>query len=186
MLSVLLNRYSFILTDQVLDTAISRSALFCAFPSVLMGIYIKIQVKINVLKNIKSFFFLISVFAYLELLLLSLYDVNGSGADYNMMTYPLAIVSILLCIKFPIPNVSKRLKNPLIIIGQKFATNIYLFHILVFSILEVAFLLGVKSLAFQNAESVILIIILVSIGYFLLQDLFRNIIVRFIKYDEQE
>jgi|GEM_PF-1907424 hypothetical protein len=185
-LSVLLNRYSFILTDQVLDTAISRSALFCAFPSVLMGIYIKIQVKINVLKNIKSFFFLISVFAYLELLLLSLYDVNGSGADYNMMTYPLAIVSILLCIKFPIPNVSKRLKNPLIIIGQKFATNIYLFHILVFSILEVAFLLGVKSLAFQNAESVILIIILVSIGYFLLQDLFRNIIVRFIKYDEQE
>lgn len=50
----------------------------------------------------------------------------------------------------------------------------------------VSFLLGVKSLAFQNAESVILIIILVSIGYFLLQDLFRNIIVRFTKYDEQE
>lgn len=97
-LSVLLNRYSFILTDQVLDTEISRSVLFCAFPSVLMGIYIKIQVKINILRNVSCVFLLISAFAYIELLLLSHYDVNGSGADYNMMTYPLAIASILLCI----------------------------------------------------------------------------------------
>ena len=183
-LSVLLNRYSFILTDQVLDTEISRSVLFCAFPSVLMGIYIKIQVKINILRNVSCVFLLISVFAYIELLLLSHYDVNGSGADYNMMTYPLAIASILLCIKYPIPNISKYLKNPLIIVGKKFATNIYLFHILVFSILEVAFLLGINTLAFQNAESVVLIIILVFIGYFLLQDLFRNIVVRFTKYNE--
>lgn len=100
------------------------------------------------------------------------------------MTYPLAIASILLCIKYPIPNISKYLKNPLIIVGKKFATNIYLFHILVFSILEVAFLLGINTLAFQNAESVVLIIILVFIGYFLLQDLFRNIVVRFTKYNE--
>lgn len=183
-LSVLLNRYSFILTDQVLDTEISRSVLFCAFPSVLMGIYIKIQVKINILRNVSCVFLLISAFAYIELLLLSHYDVNGSGADYNMMTYPLAIASILLCIKYPIPNISKYLKNPLIIVGKKFATNIYLFHILVFSILEVAFLLGINTLAFQNAESVVLIIILVFIGYFLLQDLFRNIVVRFTKYNE--
>lgn len=185
-LSVLLNRYSFILTERVLDTEISRSALFCAFPSVLMGIYLRIRVNVNALKKISYFFLLISAFAYIELLLLSHYDFNGSGADYNMMTYPLAIITILLCIKYPIPDVSNFLKNPLIVIGLIFATNLYLYHILVFSILKVAYQLGAKSLAFQNAESVILIIILVSIGCFLLQDLFRNIIVRFTKYDEQK
>ena len=120
LISILLNRYSFIFTNNMIDTYYSRNSLFCALPCVLIGSFFRINInKVMRNNNLIRYFIYISIFAYIEYLLLSTMNFHGSGADFNLMTYLLATSIFVLCIKYnTINKLPKDLNSKLVHLGN--------------------------------------------------------------------
>lgn len=177
LLGVLLNRYSFIWTSYVFETYLSRNGLFCALPCVLVGSFLKIREK-NI-QTIKADWIIgvtVSsiVLSYIEMLILSVFDIDGSGGDYNLMTYPLALVAITLCVKWP-SSAIKWIKRPLIYVGKECSSNIYVYHILVYSMLKTMCSFGINTVPLQNAEFVIILILIATILSRYLNQIFKGL-----------
>lgn len=167
MLSVLFNRYSFTWTEYHFDVSMSRNTLLCAFPCVLLGAWIhkslNIWTELQFSKTI-VIYIIIVVAAYIESFLLGYFHIDGSGADFNLLTYPLAFITFIICLKYPKATILPRGARVLLVkIGQKEAINIYLYHVLVASAigLMATAIPIVKYL--ENAECVIVICILGSL-----------------------
>lgn len=134
---VLLNRYSFLLFDGALNIHVSRNLLFCALPCVSCGAYLRRYTDRNTLSpNVLTCVSVVLLLAYAELFLLGLFDFDGSGADFNLMTYPLAIAVFLVCVRYRAASgIPEKVRLFLVRIGEEHAADIYLYHILVYSIL---------------------------------------------------
>lgn len=166
-LCVLLNRYSFVWTDYHFNVIISRNSLLCALPCVLLGAWIHKNIDIwrslQFSKIILSCFIIV-VMAYIEMFLLSYFNIDGSGADFNLLTYPLTFITFIICLKYPNATIlPSRVRSLLVKIGQKEAINIYLYHVLVASAIGLMSIVIPIVKYLENAECVIVICILGSL-----------------------
>ena len=102
------------------------------------------------------------VVAYIESFILGFLDINGSGADFNLTTYPLAILLFIFCVKNPNLDSRSRYSEILNLIGRKYSLDIYLYHALIYALLlTFCSQLPFRSF-FLNAECVILSCMLLS------------------------
>lgn len=101
--------------------------------------------------------------SYIEIFALHFFDVKGSGSDYNIMTYPLAIVIFISCIQHPQGNLFPTLlREKLVEIGKYYAVDMYMYHVLIFSILELLLIRGCVLKPFVNAETTLIACIMLS------------------------
>lgn len=165
LLAIIYNRYSFLIGYKY-DIAISRNVLTVALPCMYMGILVRnYQKVIKSMKRIKIILAACIILAYVEYAILHIYDINGSGADFNIMTFPLAFMVFLYCVLRPHADfVPKRLRMMLINIGKNNSADIYLYHSLIWLIL--AFIIFISQNNFMklmaNAEVVTLIVLIFS------------------------
>ena len=96
--------------------------------------------------------------------LLSYFNIDGSGADFNLLTYPLAFITFIICLKYPNATIlPSRVRSLLVKIGQKEAINIYLYHVLVASAIGLMSIVIPIVKYLENAECVIVMCILGSL-----------------------
>lgn len=145
----------------------SRNSLLCALPCVSLGAWVHKNIDIwRTLQTSKTILicFIIVVAAYIESFLLGYFHIDGSGADFNLLTYPLAFITFTICLKYPkatiLPN---RARTFLVRIGQKEAINIYLYHVLIASAIGLMATITPFAKYLENAECVIVICILGSL-----------------------
>lgn len=163
--SVLLNRYSFLI-DNTFDIAVSRNAISIAIPCITLGAIANVYKDLfSKISNMTIIITVISAIAYLEYALLYIFDLNGSGADFNILTFPLAFSIFIYCILNPNLSIQPRqLHNRLIYIGKNYSSKIYLYHSLTWGIIVI---LGSTYDSYiirliMNAESIIAIILAIS------------------------
>ena len=171
--AVALNRYSFLFTSQQLDVSWSRNGLLCAFPCIVIGTYIaknKYKIAKISLQKITVLSIMVCSVAYMEYFFLNYYDIGQYGGDYYFMTFPLSITIMLLALKFEQYKLENGFKNTFNIIysamaclGKYHATNIYLFHVMILSMLGVIEKHGFDTYYFQTAELVFLLTLILSI-----------------------
>lgn len=134
--AVLLNRYSGLM-DLTLDIATSRNALTVALPCLYLGASLKLYTNFYSKLRIHSYLIVILIIlAYVEYYLLHKFDINGSGADFNLLTFPLSFMIFLICVKRPdIRIINAKVSQRLTAIGKDASANIYLYHSLVWGII---------------------------------------------------
>lgn len=161
---ILLNRYSFVFTDIILDVRWSRNTLFCAIPCVLLGSMVRLK---NIrIERIKTVVFLLVAASYVELATLHYFNIDGSGSDFNLSTYPLAFSVFLYCVQYPNAGIiSEKLRGLLINIGKYSAVDIYMYHVLVFSLLKLLVTKYETSAVLLNAEVVFMLCLLFSYAF---------------------
>lgn len=163
--AIILNRYSF-LFGRTFDIAISRNALTVALPCIYLGILVRTyQERIKQTNQINILLITCLVLAYVEYALLHIYDINGSGADFNIMTFPLAFMVFLYCVLRPQGEfIPKYIRNLLVKTGKNNSADIYLYHSLTWLILALIIYISNNNLIrfMANAEMVILIVLLFS------------------------
>lgn len=163
--AVAFNRYSIVFGCEF-DIVVSRNALTVALPCICIGILTRLYE--NSLKRattLGAIVMLCIFLAYAEYAILHIYDVNGSGADFNIMTFPLAFAVFLYCIvnqsagKIPL-----RIRKHLVNIGKNNSADIYLYHSLVWLIIALLIYVSNNNIIrlFANAEVVFLIVMLFS------------------------
>ena len=164
-LAVIFNRYSGLL-GLTLDIATSRNALTVALPCLFLGASIKLYSSFYSKLNIHlKLIAILVILSYGEYLLLHKFDINGSGADYNILTFPLSFSIFLYCIKIPnLTIVNDKISNGLVSIGKNYSANLYLYHSLVWGIITLTLMISGFDWfkIFMNGESVIILIILFS------------------------
>lgn len=161
--SVLLNRYSFLLTQESFDVTMSRNAWFCALPCVMSGIMIRQNEAKLLRNNWTKPLLLLAFLAYIEYFILGYLHVDGSGADYNLFTYPLAIITIIWCVQHPnLSQHSNRFVSMAVLLGRNHSTNIYLLHIMMLSMVELLVFFVPAASLLRNAEIVVILSILCS------------------------
>lgn len=162
--SVVLNRYSFIITNEPYDVTMSRNAWFCALPCVLSGIWIRQKGDMLLKCNIMPALVIVIVLAYIEYFLLGYLGVDGSGADYNLTTYPLAALVVAWCIQHPkMTRVPEHLLSRAVSLGKLHSTNIYLYHIMILTVVELMEIYWPKAQYLHNAESIAVMSLIFSI-----------------------
>ena len=161
LLSVLLNRYSF-LFGITIEGFYSRNGLMCGLPCMMIGAMARI--KGVAFRSGKTWFYiaaLMVVCAYIELALLHFFHIKGSGSDFQIMTYPLAVWGFTFCVAHAdCKRLSAKLKEKMVFISRTSSTNLYLYHLLVCAIL----MLFLPEM-YANAELVCLIIVVLSVSY---------------------
>ena len=163
--AVLFNRYSFVICgNDEFDISLSRNAVTVALPCLALGGGIK-HIQCIVSKRFSVCIMLTCVLlAYLEYGLLHHYGAKGSGADFNMLTFPVTASVFLFCLKYPeIPFVPAIVKKTMISIGKYHSGNIYLYHSLTYHLILLLVFYGVPVVWMQNAESVIVLVVVYSI-----------------------
>lgn len=167
LLSVLFNRYSF-LFGKTFDIHISRNALTVALPCIIIGAVLHKNLhRINKKKSLIGFVVCL-ILSYLEYGLLHVFDIDGSGADYNLLTYPFATSVLSLCIAYRDWKTTKIFK-PFVWIGRYCSTNIYLYHSLSYHVLLLIGLYITINIVY-NAEAVIGVIVFINALYILLRN----------------
>lgn len=164
--AIFMNRYSF-LTGNTFDIAVSRNAITVALPCITLGaianIYKSFFLRIS---NIILIITTLTSLAYIEYALLHIYDINGSGADFNLLTFPLAYSIFIYCLLNPNLQLKPtQLHARLINIGKYHSGNIYLYHSLAWGIIGLLVpISGNNNLMalITNAEAVIVIILTFS------------------------
>lgn len=167
LLAILLNRYSELVTGRIFDIAISRNAFTVALPCLMLGAVAKIWYKrLPSLFSLRQCIIVLSILAYVEYALLYLKDVDGSGADFNVITFPLAFVIFLYCIRRSTSLLhSKKVVSILVYIGKNSSADIYLYHSLVWQIFSLLLfpLVDTWRPFIANAEFIIMITLIFSI-----------------------
>lgn len=159
--SVLFNRYSFLVNTEF-DISISRNFLFVAIPCITLGMSARrYKDRLMVKRNILDFLLVITgIMAYMEFGLLHIYDINGSGADFNLMTYPLAFLCFLFCCNHHrLWFIPRHIEDHIVKIGKFHSSPIYLYHSFTYHV----FFLLTMFIPFMkytlNAEVIIFVII---------------------------
>ncbi len=163
--ATLLNRYSFLLND-TFDIAISRNAITAALPCITLGAIANIyQDFFSRISNIALIITALTLLAYIEYAVLHMLDLNGSGADFNALTFPLAFSIFIYCILKPQLSFSPiHLHARLIDIGRYSSGDIYLYHSLIWGIIGLLTIMSDDRITaiLSNAEAVILIALALS------------------------
>lgn len=163
--AILLNRYSFLL-NTTLDIAISRNAILIGIPCITLGIIVNIHHNFfSRISNIVLIIMFLTLLAYGEYTLLHIYNLNGSGADFNLLTFPLAYSIFIYCILNPeLPLIPVSIQAKLIDMGKYCSGDIYLYHSLAWGIIGLITITSSNNLTslFTNAEAVILIVLVFS------------------------
>lgn len=101
--------------------------------------------------------------SYVELATLHYFNIDGSGSDFNLSTYPLAFAIFLYCVQYPNASlISGKLREILTNIGKHCAVDIYMYHVLVFSLLKLLVTKYDGCTVFLNAESVFMLCLFFS------------------------
>lgn len=164
-IAVLFNRYSFVIgCNDEFDIALSRNAITVALPCLALGGGIK-HIQDIVSKRFSVCIMLASVIlSYFEYGLLHHYGAKGSGADFNLITFPCTASVFLFCLKCSeIPFIPPIVKKVMISIGKYHSGNIYLYHSLTYHLVLLMVFYGVPIVWMQNAECVITLVIIFSI-----------------------
>lgn len=164
-IAVLFNRYSFVIScNEAFDIALSRNAITVALPCLVLGGGIK-HIQDIVSKRFSVCIMLTYVIlAYFEYGLLHHYGAKGSGADFNLMTFPCTASVFLFCLKYPeTPFIPAIVKQTMISIGKYHSGNIYLYHSLMYHLVLLMVFYGVPIVWMQNAECVITLVVIFSI-----------------------
>ena len=163
--SILFNRYSFLM-DTEFDISISRNFLLVAIPCITLGMSArKYKERLMVKRNtLDSLLVTTVILAYVEFGLLHIFDISGSGADFNMMTYPLAFLCFLFCCNHHrLGFIPKYIEDHLVKIGKFYSGPIYLYHSFTYHVLFLLTMLVPFLRYTLNAETVILVIIVTII-----------------------
>lgn len=134
----LLHRYSFLLPEAMATGYPGYACILLgrhcmAFPCVLAGAYIRKRTDSGHLpRHLLRIAAAVLTLAYAEYALFTYVIPNTGGQDCGIMTIPLAAAVFLICVRYPaatvLPTVARR---GLAAIGSRFATRIYLYHIIV-------------------------------------------------------
>lgn len=165
LLAVLLNRYSFLIRPEAFDVAWSRNALLVALPCLLIGGGMrKVVESVSVRFSIVLLFLCVGL-GYVEYALLHHYGVKGSGADFNLMTFPIALSAFLFCLKHPsFRFLPSGIRHALRQVGKYHSGHLYLYHCLAYYLLMLLAFYGLPLQWMLNAETVIVLVILFSVG----------------------
>lgn len=165
--AILFNRYSGLI-GPTYDIAVSRNALTVALPCIFAGSMVRIYR--NWFDQISHQCIVLAiciVLAYVEYWCLHIFDIDGSGADFNIMTFPLAFVTFINCVAKPnFKALPKKLGNALVSIGKNHSAGIYLYHSLAYQILALLIVMSGNTVfqIFANAEAIIVIILIFSLA----------------------
>lgn len=167
LLAILFNRYSEFVLGRIFDIAISRNAITVALPCLMLGAMVRIRYgRLPSLFKIRPLIIILFILAYVEYALLYLMEIDGSGADFNMFTFPLAFAVFLYCVLRSTQLLpSNKIILTLAYIGKNNSADIYLYHSLVWQIFSLLLfpLISTSRPYIANAEFIILVVLILSI-----------------------